>query len=106
MIVDIALEKGCDGLVVGLPVTRAGSLRDANTDSRVGRLCRNFAITLAAIAQRHSLRVFLVDEADTTKDAVWQQSEAGRKKKRAAVRCFPLYLFWSLALLLRRTACV
>ena len=51
---------GCHGIVVGLPVTQAGSLRQRDTDSQQGRRCRNFALNVAALAEGAGLHVVLV----------------------------------------------
>lgn len=79
--VELAQKEGCDGFVVGVPVTRAGNLADSDTDSQVGRRCRNFAYTLALVACSHELPVFVVDERYTTMDAEEQMDQVGRKTK-------------------------
>jgi len=56
-------------VVIGLPVTLAGSLRRRQTDSQQGRRCRNFADAVAAAASSTSLTVFLIDERGTTMEA-------------------------------------
>lgn len=65
-VVERARTEGCHGIVVGLPVTQAGSLRQRDTDSQQGRRCRNFALNVAALAEGAGLHVFLVDETGTT----------------------------------------
>ena len=80
-IIGVAVEQECDGIIVGLPVTRHGKLWRPHTDSRVGRRCRSFAMTVAALAKRHSLPVFLVNEARTTIEAEELMEITGRRKK-------------------------
>ena len=60
---------GCDSIVIGLPVTSAGSLRRRQTDSQQGRRCRNFADAVAALACTRDLIVYLMDERGTTMQA-------------------------------------
>ena len=59
----------CDSIVVGLPVTHEGSLYKRATDSQQGRRCRNFAHTVLAVSEKHSIGVFLVDERGTSMEA-------------------------------------
>ena len=85
--VAIAQKHGCGGIVVGLPVKRAGLLRDPDTDSQVGRRCRNFAITLALVCRKYPpLLVFIVDEAYTTRDADEAMDLGSRSSKFKQVR--------------------
>lgn len=68
-VLDVAARERCDAIVVGLPVTSTGSLRRRETDSQQGRRCRNFASTLASLAEPHGLQVFLADERGSTMEA-------------------------------------
>jgi len=65
-IVKIGKQNGAEGIVVGMPVTRDGNLRDRRTDSKVGRVCRNFAYELAVAARAEGVCVLLVDEKMST----------------------------------------
>ena len=62
----VAQREACDAIVLGLPVTLAGSLRRRSTDSQQGRRCRNFADNMAAVAAPHAIPVFLADERGST----------------------------------------
>lgn len=102
-VLDIARREGCDAIVVGLPVTQRGDLRQRDTDSQQGRRCRNFAENLAAAAAapssnsaasgsggRNSLfksgggsgkvRVFLANEQGSTMQARQELAASGRRK--------------------------
>jgi RNase H-fold protein (predicted Holliday junction resolvase) len=79
--VQLAQQHNCDSFVVGVPVTRTGSLQDSETDSQSGRRCRNFAHTLAMVAKPHGLPVFVVDERYTTMDALLSMSKTKRGTK-------------------------
>jgi len=68
-VLDIAEQQGSDGIVVGMPVTSAGSILKSHTDSVQGRACRSFAQTLSALVSSADLPVFLYDESRTSKDA-------------------------------------
>lgn len=68
-VLEVAMRERCDAIVVGLPVTSTGSLRRRDTDSQQGRRCRNFASTLASLAEPRGLRVFLADERGSTLEA-------------------------------------
>ncbi|KAL4435247.1 hypothetical protein ABPG77_001929 [Micractinium sp. CCAP 211/92] len=68
-VLDVAARERCDAIVVGLPVTSTGSLRRRDTDSQQGRRCRNFASTLASLAEPRGLQVFLTDERGSTLEA-------------------------------------
>ncbi|KAI8101933.1 hypothetical protein M9434_006995 [Picochlorum sp. BPE23] len=68
-VVDVAMEEQCDAIIVGLPVTHQGSLYKRATDSQQGRRCRNFAHTVLALSDKHSIGVFLVDERGTSQEA-------------------------------------
>ena len=108
-VLEVARREGCDAVVVGLPVTQAGSLRKRDTDSQQGRHCRNFALNLAAAAAAEAeaaaggsrgapIRVFLADERGSTMEALQQLASSGRRKaahgkvrrsamRRARARC-------------------
>jgi RNase H-fold protein (predicted Holliday junction resolvase) len=78
-----AASAGCDGVVVGLPVTQAGSLRNRASDSQQGRRCRNFAVAVAALAHVRGLEVLLVDERGTTQQALEaMRAASGRGRGR------------------------
>lgn len=68
-VLEVAARERCDAIIVGLPVTSTGSLRRRDTDSQQGRRCRNFASTLASLAEPRGLRVFLADERGSTMEA-------------------------------------
>ncbi len=68
-VLEVAARERCDAIVVGLPVTSTGSLRRRETDSQQGRRCRNFASTLASLAEPRGLQVFLADERGSTLEA-------------------------------------
>lgn len=88
-VLEIARRESCDAVVVGLPVTQAGSLRKRDTDSQQGRRCRNFALNLAAAAEGpaggsggnggSSIRVFLADERGSTLEARHVLASSGRR---------------------------
>ncbi|KAI7836156.1 hypothetical protein COHA_009986 [Chlorella ohadii] len=104
-VLEIARREGCDAVVVGLPVTQRGDLRQRDTDSQQGRRCRNFAENLAAAAAAPAssgssssgsgssggslfksssgssrIRVFLADERGSTMQARQELAASGRRK--------------------------
>ncbi len=106
-VLEIARREGCDAVVVGLPVTQRGDLRQRDTDSQQGRRCRNFAENLAAAAAAaptsssssssssgggstgslfksgggsSRIRVFLADERGSTMQARQELAASGRRK--------------------------
>ncbi|CAD7697112.1 unnamed protein product [Ostreobium quekettii] len=76
-VLGVALSEGADRIVVGMPVTLEGDINDNRTDSKHGRRCRNFAITLASKARPHGMKIFLCNEAGTTLGAVRSDSLGG-----------------------------
>ena len=80
-------SAGCDGIVVGLPVTLKGSLDDFSTDSQQGRRCRNFAQSVATLASSWGLGVYLVDERGTTAEAELAMTLTGSRKADIAKVC-------------------
>jgi RNase H-fold protein (predicted Holliday junction resolvase) len=79
-ILAVAQQEACDAIVVGVPVTRQGSLQDRNTDSQQGRRCRNFAGNLATIAASADVPVFLADEQGSTVMAMHSLTSSGSKR--------------------------
>ena len=79
-VLEVAARESCDAVVVGLPVTERGNLRQASTDSQQGRRCRNFAGNLAAVAEARGVRVFLADERGSTLEARAVLASRGSKK--------------------------
>eukprot|EP00877_Chromochloris_zofingiensis_P008749 jgi/Chrzof1/4127/Cz14g00050.t1 len=73
-IVDVAVEQGAAGIVVGIPVRQDGSLTDPATDSPIGAKCRDFAHNVSIVAQKQDIDVFLFNERLTTHTALWQQN--------------------------------
>lgn len=96
---EVAEREGCDAVVVGLPVTATGNLRQRGTDSQQGRRCRNFATNLAALAAPRRVRVFLADERGSTLLAREALAASGSRKSafgkvgglrgRVMGRCWP-----------------
>lgn len=82
-ILDIAQQRGCDGIVVGVPTTPNQRLWDSQQDSRIGRRCRNFAYTVAMVAKPTGLHVFIVSERYSTAEAsiLLEESKLSKKKK-------------------------
>ena len=80
----VAQREACDAIVVGLPVTQAGSLRQRDTDSQQGRRCRNFAGNMAALAAPHAIPVFLADERGSTVEALEVLASSGAKRSLIA----------------------
>lgn len=68
-IIEIAKTQGCDGFIVGIPVTQRGSLSNPQTDSEQGKYCRSFANTLASLAGPRGFPVYVVDETGTSAEA-------------------------------------
>ncbi|GMH32239.1 hypothetical protein BSKO_00073 [Bryopsis sp. KO-2023] len=68
-VVEIGVQEQVDGIIVGMPVTLRGNILDRESDSRQGRRCRNFGLTLALIAARKDLKVYLYDEQFSTQSA-------------------------------------
>jgi RNase H-fold protein (predicted Holliday junction resolvase) len=85
-VLKIALHHQCDAVVVGMPLSEVGKIYRQHEDSREGRICRNFAVTLAVVAQKHRLKVFLVNERDTTKEAAARLRLSGHNDSFVAVR--------------------
>lgn len=100
-VLEVARREGCDAIVVGLPVTTRGDLRQRDTDSQQGRRCRNFAHNLAAAAaaapssaggsssagslfkssgSSGRIRVFLSNEQGSTMQARQELAASGRRK--------------------------
>jgi putative transcription antitermination factor YqgF len=75
--------SGCDGIVVGLPVSSAGALHRRASDSAQGRRCRNFAETVAAFAVKHGVVVMLADETGTSVRAEALMSDIGGRRTHA-----------------------
>lgn len=80
-LVQLAQHYQVEGFIVGLPTTTQGELWLPHRDSHTGRVCRNFAVTLALAARAHGLPVFLVDEACSTLEAEYQLAQLGRRGK-------------------------
>lgn len=93
-LVALAQQHACATLVVGLPVARSGELRVVDSDSRVGRLCRNFAHTLAMVAEPRGLEVYLVDETLSTREA---QELVSARHRSSRVRNCPRVRFFANA---------
>jgi len=68
-ILEIAKIQGCDGFIVGIPVTQRGSLSNPKTDSEQGKYCRSFANTLASLAEPRGFPVYVIDETGTSAEA-------------------------------------
>lgn len=79
-IVEIAVQEAADGIVVGIPVTSEGSIKDKKTDSEQGRFCRYFAREVATAASEAGLRVVLANEACTSAGAVDALAASGRRR--------------------------
>ncbi|PNH05417.1 hypothetical protein TSOC_008323 [Tetrabaena socialis] len=69
-VLEVALEQGAEGILVGIPVQPGGSIVKPHTDSWMGARCRNLAHTLALLANEHKLSVFLYNEASTTRAVI------------------------------------
>ena len=109
-LVQLAQHYQVEGFVVGLPTTTGGELWQPHRDSHTGRICRNFALTLALVARAHALPVFLVDEAGSTLEAEYQLAQLGRRGKgqvrraghmSACAQAGPSFVASSLPALLR-----
>lgn len=85
--VGIAKANSCGTMVVGLPLTPGGSLEDRETDSQVGRRCRNFAQTLAMVAKQHGIHVYIVSERYSTMEAEELLIQSKRNKRAVKVSC-------------------
>lgn len=75
-------NPGCDGIVVGLPVTHTGRLADHDTDSQQGRRCRNFAQNVATLGADRDLLVYLVNERGTSLQADGLLAARGSARRR------------------------
>eukprot|EP00892_Ulva_mutabilis_P007675 jgi/Ulvmu1/527/UM001_0535.1 len=84
--VKVAKANACGTMVVGLPLTPGGSLEDRETDSQVGRRCRNFAQTLAMVAKPHDIRVYMVSERYSTMEAEELLIQSRRNKRAVKER--------------------
>lgn len=84
-LVEIAQQRGCDGIVVGVPLTPNQRLWDMQQDSRIGRRCRNFAHTVAMVSKAADLHVFIVSERYSTAEATDLLENNKRKKKKIQV---------------------
>eukprot|EP00195_Chlamydomonas_chlamydogama_P008287 CAMPEP_0202906448 /NCGR_PEP_ID=MMETSP1392-20130828/38997_1 /ASSEMBLY_ACC=CAM_ASM_000868 /TAXON_ID=225041 /ORGANISM="Chlamydomonas chlamydogama, Strain SAG 11-48b" /LENGTH=284 /DNA_ID=CAMNT_0049594969 /DNA_START=63 /DNA_END=917 /DNA_ORIENTATION=+ len=71
-LVQLALDKGLQGVVVGLPINpmKGGSLTDPSTDNPVAQRCRALAHAIAMVGGSKGLEVYLYDEASTSSDAL------------------------------------
>jgi RNase H-fold protein (predicted Holliday junction resolvase) len=78
-LVRVAQDHGCEGFVVGLPVTREGSLDRPDSDSKQGQACRGFAYSLMKVADSNGMTVFLIDEGYTTMQAREELFEMGER---------------------------
>jgi RNase H-fold protein (predicted Holliday junction resolvase) len=86
-LVDIAQQRSCDGIVVGVPLTPNQQLWDSQHDSRIGRRCRNFAHTVAMLAKPADLHVFIVSERYSTAEASdLMESSSIRKRRKIQAR--------------------
>lgn len=84
--VDVALSNSCGAMVVGIPLTPVGIIANPETDSQVGRRCRNFAHTLAMVAKAHDIAVYIVSERYSTMEAEELLIQSKRKKRAIDVR--------------------
>mmetsp|Transcript_13429 Transcript_13429/g.33893 ORF Transcript_13429/g.33893 Transcript_13429/m.33893 type:complete len:291 (+) Transcript_13429:146-1018(+) len=78
-IVCVAEQENATSVVVGIPVTFTGSLGDTKSDSKQGRICRNFALAIAQVAASRtcpSLQVLVHDESKTSEGAVEAMSSS------------------------------
>ncbi|KAL6780042.1 hypothetical protein ACKKBF_B14650 [Auxenochlorella protothecoides x Auxenochlorella symbiontica] len=82
-VIAVARKEGCEGIVVGLPVISSGNLARPSSDSQQGRRCRRFAEQIADGAFPWDIRVFLIDERNTTLFALNDMKASGMKKKKA-----------------------
>lgn len=93
-------RAGCQGIVIGLPVTAAGSLSRRSTDSEQGRRCRNFSHNVAALGHSLGMRVFLVNERYTTMQAEelllgsGSRQSAAKQKKDSVAAALMLSLYY------------
>lgn len=76
-VLDEAVSKQCDAIVVGIPLDAGHAAHDKQADSFEGRRCRNFALTLAMVASGHQLKVFLMNERSSTKEATARMRLSG-----------------------------
>lgn len=83
--VEVAQANSCGTMVVGVPLTPVGDLRDPDTDSQVGRRCRNFAHTLAMVAKPHGITIYIVSERYSTMEAEELLIQSKRKKRAVNV---------------------
>jgi RNase H-fold protein (predicted Holliday junction resolvase) len=88
LLLDIAQQHCCDGIVVGVPLTPRQHLWDSNQDSRIGRRCRNFAHTVAMLAKPLDLHVFIVSERYSTAEATHVLENNKRRRRKIKVRCY------------------
>lgn len=68
-LIDLAASQRVDGIVVGIPLRAGDKIWQYYKDSGMARKCRAVANNLAILGQKHGLRVFLVDEAQTSRMA-------------------------------------
>lgn len=95
-LIGVAKAHGCEGFVVGLPVTRDGSLDKPDSDSKQGQACRGFAYSLMKAADLNGLVVFLMDEGYTTMQAreeILEMGERGRGKVMICLHAEHAYSF-------------
>lgn len=78
-LIRVAQDHDCDGFVVGLPVTRLGSLEQPESDSKQGQACRGFAYSLMKVADLNGMVVLLIDEGYTTMQAREELFEMGKR---------------------------
>lgn len=90
--VQVAQANSCGTMVVGVPLTPRGTLADRDTDSQVGRRCRNFAHTLAMVGKPHGISVYIVSERYSTMEAEDLLIQNKRSKRAAKVTSWTL--FW------------
>lgn len=91
--VDIALSNSCGTMVVGIPLTPVGIIANPETDSHVGRRCRNFAHTLAMVAKAHDITIYIVSERYSTMEAEELLIQSKRKKRAINVRSSPRLMY-------------
>ena len=79
-IVDLGLEEGVTGVVVGQPLSLGGAEGDA------ARAAREFAVALETAFAPHGISVTCFDERFTTTSAARQLQQAGTSSKAARQR--------------------
>ncbi|GAQ86054.1 Resolvase [Klebsormidium nitens] len=75
-LLELAESEGADEIVVGLPLQLG-----TGNESNQARKSRTFAVKLAAAANARGVRVYLFDEALTSKDAMSYMIKTGVKRK-------------------------